>query len=46
MKFWFNGVDMSYFTNSDCIFLAMHYKSDANLAFASIDYISREVQYG
>ena len=28
------------------LFLAMHYKSDANLAFASIEYISREVQYG
>jgi len=24
----------------------MHYKSDANLAFASVEYISREVQYG
>lgn len=28
------------------IFLAMHYKSDLNLAFASIDYISKSVQYG
>jgi ubiquinol-cytochrome c reductase cytochrome b subunit len=28
------------------LFLAMHYKSDINLAFASIEYISREVQYG
>jgi len=28
------------------LFLAMHYKGDANLAFASIEYISREVQYG
>jgi ubiquinol-cytochrome c reductase cytochrome b subunit len=28
------------------IFLAMHYKSDFALAFASIEYISRNVQYG
>jgi ubiquinol-cytochrome c reductase cytochrome b subunit len=28
------------------LFLAMHYKGDANLAFASIEYISREVEYG
>jgi ubiquinol-cytochrome c reductase cytochrome b subunit len=28
------------------LFLAMHYKSDSNLAFASVEYISREVQYG
>jgi ubiquinol-cytochrome c reductase cytochrome b subunit len=28
------------------IFLAMHYKSDLNLAFASVDYICRNVQYG
>jgi quinol-cytochrome oxidoreductase complex cytochrome b subunit len=28
------------------LFLAMHYKADSNLAFASIEYISREVQYG
>jgi len=28
------------------IFLAMHYKSDINLAFSSIEYINREVYYG
>jgi len=28
------------------IFLAMHYKSDLNLAFASVDYICKSVQYG
>lgn len=28
------------------LFLAMHYKGDSNLAFASVEYISREVQYG
>lgn len=28
------------------LFLAMHYKSDLNLAFASVDYISKSVQYG
>lgn len=28
------------------LFLAMHYKSDLNLAFASIEYITREVNYG
>jgi ubiquinol-cytochrome c reductase cytochrome b subunit len=28
------------------IFLAMHYKSDFLLAFASIEYISREIKYG
>lgn len=28
------------------VFLAMHYKSDLNLAFASVDYICRNVQYG
>ncbi|VAW87711.1 Ubiquinol-cytochrome C reductase, cytochrome B subunit [hydrothermal vent metagenome] len=28
------------------IFLAMHYKPDANLAFDSIDHIMREVNYG
>jgi len=28
------------------IFLAMHYKSDILLAFSSIEYISRDVQYG
>jgi len=28
------------------VFLAMHYKSDVNLAFASIEYITTEVQYG
>ena len=28
------------------VFLAMHYKSDINLAFSSIEYILRNVQYG
>ncbi len=28
------------------IFLAMHYKPDANLAFASVEHIMREVNYG
>jgi len=28
------------------LFLAMHYKSDVGLAFVSIEYISRNVQYG
>jgi quinol-cytochrome oxidoreductase complex cytochrome b subunit len=28
------------------VFLAMHYKSDINLAFASVEYIIRDVQYG
>jgi len=28
------------------LFLGMHYKSDVNLAFASIEYINREVYYG
>jgi ubiquinol-cytochrome c reductase cytochrome b subunit len=28
------------------VFLAMHYKSDVGLAFSSIEYISRNVQYG
>ena len=28
------------------VFLAMHYKSDLNLAFASVDYICKSVQYG
>jgi len=28
------------------VFLAMHYKSDLNLAFASVDYIFKSVQYG
>jgi ubiquinol-cytochrome c reductase cytochrome b subunit len=28
------------------IFLAMHYKPDFELAFASIDYINRNVNYG
>jgi len=28
------------------VFLAMHYKSDIGLAFSSVEYILREVQYG
>ena len=28
------------------IFLTMHYKPDANLAFASVEYIMRDVDYG
>ncbi|MGZ8886837.1 MAG: hypothetical protein ACXW1A_01040 [Nitrososphaeraceae archaeon] len=28
------------------VFLAMHYKPDFELAFASIDYINRNVNYG
>jgi ubiquinol-cytochrome c reductase cytochrome b subunit len=28
------------------IFLTMHYKPDANLAFASVEYIMRDVEYG
>ena len=28
------------------IFLAMHYKADASLAFASVEHIMREVNYG
>ncbi len=28
------------------IFLAMHYKPDANLAFASVEYIMRDVPWG
>jgi len=28
------------------VFLAMHYKSDLNLAFASVVYICKNVQYG
>ena len=28
------------------IFLTMHYKPDANLAFASVEYIMREVSFG
>ena len=28
------------------VFLAMHYKADANLAFDSVQYIMREVNYG
>jgi len=28
------------------LFLGMHYKSDINLAFASIEYINRKVHYG
>jgi len=28
------------------LFLAMHYKSDINLAFSSIEYLNREVYYG
>ena len=28
------------------IFLVMHYKPDANLAFASVEYIMRDVEYG
>jgi len=28
------------------VFLAMHYKPDFELAFASIDYINRDINYG
>ncbi len=28
------------------IFLTMHYKPDADLAFASVEYIMRDVEYG
>ena len=44
--FWRISNFYFYFTNCDSIFLTINYKPDADQAFASVEYIMRDVEWG